>query len=272
MSQQLLQRASAEFLIREPAEVYHAKAGQFLTSHLLNDFRRCPQLYFRKRCGLVPDEDRPAYLMGRAAHALALEGKEAFQAAFAVGGPINPKTGQPFGPTTKAFAEWAQAQRKEVLTAEQFALVEQMAGSVRRHEIACELLSNGTAEGVVRSAYCGVACQVRIDWFVPGRAICDLKTADNLDYFEADARRYGYCHQLAFYAAVLAQRIDVWLPAFFITVEKREPFRAGVWRLTDEVLQHATRENEAAIRRLRACETSGDWPTGYEGVRFFDSL
>lgn len=272
MSQQLLQRAPADVLLREPSEVYHAKAGEYLSSHLLVDFRRCPQLYFRKRCGLVPDEDRPAYLVGRAAHVLVLEGKEAFQESFAVGGPINPKTGQPFGSNTKAFAEWVAAQQKEVITAEQFSLVERMADSVKRHKIACDLLSEGMAEGVLRNEYCGVRCQIRIDWFAPRKAVCDLKTVDSIDYFEADARRYSYCHQLAFYVAVLRERIDVRMPAFFIAVEKREPFRTGVWRVDDDVLLAAMRENEAAIRRLRQCEASGEWPTGYEEQRVFDYL
>lgn len=272
MSQQVLEQAPSDVLLHEPAEVYHAKRGEYLSSHLLGDFRRCPQLYFRKRCGLLPSEDRPAYLLGRAAHALILEGKEVFQAAFAVGGPINPKTGQPFGATTKAFADWAEAQQKDVLTTEQYALVQQMADSVQRHEVARDLLSDGVGEGVVRSEYCGVPCQIRIDWFAPHRAICDLKTVDSIDYFEADARRYGYCHQLAFYVAVLRQRIGLRMPAFFIAIEKREPFRTGVWRIADEVLQHATRENEAAIRRLRECAASGHWPTGYEDQRFFDYL
>lgn len=271
MTEQLLQRASA-VLLREPPEVYHAKAGEYLSSHLLADFRRCPQLYFRKRCGLVPHEDRPAYLLGRAAHALILEGKEAFQAAFSVGGPINPKTGQPFGPTTKAFAEWVASQKKEVLTTEQYSLVERMADSALRHPIASELLSDGLAEGVARTEYGGVPCQIRIDWFAPGRAMCDLKTVDSMDYFEADARRYGYCHQLAFYTGVLYERINELVPAFFIAVEKREPFRTGVWRVDNEVLLHAMRENEAAIRRLRQCEASGEWPTGYEEQRVFDYL
>jgi len=272
MTEQLLQRAPAEVLIDEPSEVYHAKAGEYLSSHLLADFRRCPQLYFRKRCGLVSHEDRPAYLLGRAAHVLILEGKEAFQAGFAVGGPINPRTGQPFGSMTKAFAEWAEAQQKEVLTAEQYALVAQMADSVQRHKIACKLLSDGVAEGVLRREYCGVPCQIRMDWFAPRRAVCDLKTVDSMDYFEADARRYGYCHQLAFYIAVLREGIGERMPAFFIAVEKREPFRTGVWRVDDEVLLHAMRENEAAIRRLRQCESSGDWPTDYEEQRVFDYL
>lgn len=272
MSQQVLEQPPTEVLIHEPAEVYHAQSGAYLSSHLLADFRRCPQLYFRKRCGLVASEDRPAYLLGRATHSLILEGKEAFQAAFAVGGPINPKTGSPYGPTTKAFSDWAEAQQKDVLTAEQFHLVQQMADSVERHAIARELLSDGVAEGVVRSEYCGVLCQIRMDWFAPHRALCDLKTVDSIDYFEADARRYGYCHQLAFYVAVLRQRIGLQMPAFFIAVEKREPFRSGVWRVANEVLDHATRENEAAIRRLRECDASGQWPTGYEEQRFFDYL
>lgn len=272
MSQQILESAPPKILLHEPADVYHAMRGDYLTSHLLGDFRRCPQLYFRKRCGLIPDEDRPAYLLGRAAHALILEGTEAFQAAFAVGGPLNPRTGQPFGPTTKAFADWAAAQQKSVLTTEQYALVQQTADSVQRHEVARDLLSDGVAEGVVRGEYCGVPCQIRLDWFAPHRAICDLKTVDTIDYFEADARRYGYCHQLAFYVGVLRQRIGIRMPAFFIAVEKREPFRTGVWRVADEVLEHAARENEAAIRRLRECQASGDWPTGYEEQRLFDYL
>jgi len=264
---------STTFLIREPAETYHARSGEFLSSHLLADFRKCPLLYHRKRCGLVPDNDRPAYLVGRAAHTVILEGMETFRQSFAVGGPVNPKTGRPYGSSTKAWAEWAQAQEgKEVLTDQQYDLVVQMADSVKLHSLAQELLSDGVAEGVVRADYCDTPCQIRMDWLNPHQALCDLKTVDNLDYFEADARRYGYCHQLAFYVAVLEQRIGLRMPAFFIAVEKREPFRAGVWRVTDDVLDHATRENEAAIRRLHQCQANGVWPSGYEDQRFFDYL
>ena len=120
--------------------------------------------------------------------------------------------------------------------------------------------------------YGGTPCQIRMDWFDLQTGIVDLKTVDSLDYFEADARRYGYCHQLAFYVAVLQQRIGIAAPAFFIAVEKREPFRAGVWKVTSDVLAAARRENEAAIRRLRDCLARNDWPTGYEDQRFFDCL
>jgi hypothetical protein len=73
--------------------------------------------------------DEPAYLLGRAAHTLILEGRVAYERAFAVGGPINPRTGQPFGAGTKAFAEWAASTGREGLDDSQASLVERMAST-----------------------------------------------------------------------------------------------------------------------------------------------
>ena len=70
---------SVQDLIREPADVYHAQAGKYLSSHQLADFRRNPLLFRKKELGLVQDEDRPAYVVGRAAHVLILEGREAYE-------------------------------------------------------------------------------------------------------------------------------------------------------------------------------------------------
>ncbi len=263
---------SESFLIREPAEAYHAQRGQYLSSHALADFRKCPQLFHQKRLGLIVDEDRPAYLVGRAMHTLALEGQARFDAEYAVGGPINEKTGQPYGVTTKAFAEWAAQQGKPVLTDEQHALVTSMAASVRGHDLAAQLLADGIPEGVVRTEYCGLSCQIRMDWFDPYQGIVDLKTCDELTWFEADARRFGYGHQMAFYRAVLAQVISVAMPVFFIAVEKKPPFRCGLWKVTSDTLVAAQRENEAAIERLKRCLDADEWATGYEECRFFECI
>lgn len=260
-------------LIGEPAEVYHARSGEYLTSHLLADFRKCPLLYHRKRRGQTPaSDDCPAYLVGRAAHTVILEGDEAFHQRFAVGGPVNPQTGLPYGAGTKAWAEWAKAQGKEGLTNEQYSLVTSMAASVKQHAQAQELLMHGIAEGVVRTLYRAVFVQMRMDWFDPYQGIVDLKTCDDLTWFEADARRYGYVYQMAFYRAVLAQLIGVYVPVHLIAVEKKEPFRCGVWRLSPEMVAAAQVENEQAIERLKACQKSGQFPSGYEEARVFDSL
>ena len=57
-----------------------------------------------------------------------------------------------------------------------------------------------------------------------------------------------------------------------VAVEKREPYRCGVWRVSADVLGVAQKENEAAIRRLVKCREADRWPTGYEDVRTFDYL
>jgi len=259
-----------EVLIRESAEVYHAQASTFLSGHQLAEFRRNPLLFHKKQLGLVRDEDRPAYLIGRAAHVLILEGRETYERQYAFGGPINPKTGEPFGSRTKAFQEWAEAQGKPVLDDEQAALVENMNAAVHAHEHATALLTDGLAEGVVRAEYCSTPCQARLDWLNPERGIVDLKTCDNLDWLQMDARSYEYAHQMAFYRAVLARVIGSNLSAYLIAVEKREPFRCGVWCMGEDVLGITQKENEEAIARLKTYRERDHWPTGYEDIRVFD--
>lgn len=262
-------------LMHEPADAYHAARKDYLTSHRLADFRRCPQLYLRKQSGQIQDEDCPAYQIGRAAHTLILEGRDKLLSGYAVGGPVNPKTGEPYGATTKAFAEWAAAQGKPVITLEQARLIDQMAEGVMSHGIARHLLSKGIAEAVTRCQWHGMACQIRLDWFslVANAAIVDLKTCDDLTWFEADARRYGYAHQLAFYRSVLAVAVRMdprEIPVHLIAVEKRDPFRCGVWKMGEDVLAIAQRENEESVNLLRQCRATGYWPTGYETIRTFD--
>lgn len=255
----------------EPAEQYHAQAGRFLSSHQLLDFIRCPWLHRKKSVGLIEDTDSASYIIGRAAHVRILEGRDAYEAAFALGGPINEKTGKPFGAGTKAFADWAAIQGKPVLSHDQVDLVEQMASGVAMNDEAVALLLYGRAEGVARAEYCGTPCQIRIDWLHPHRGIVDFKTCDDLTWFEADARRYGYHRQVAFYRAVLAQALGGTLvPVHLIAVEKKEPFRCGVWRVGDDTLAQAQRENEAAIRRLLVCRERDEWPTGFEEIRVLD--
>jgi hypothetical protein len=264
--------AVTSVLLHEPADVYHARASQYLSSHQLADFRRCPQLYERRKSGLIKDDDRPAFVVGRAAHTLILEGQHRFDEEYAVGGPVNPRTGARFGSATKAYAEWAEAQRRPVLTDGQYELVCHMADSVRAHALATSLLSEGVAEGVVRATYRDLPCQIRMDWFDPHRGIVDLKTCDDLTWFEADARRYDYVHQVAFYRAVLAQVIGLSMPVHIIAVEKKEPFRCGVWKVDVQALAIAQGDNERAMERLQQCQAAGVWPTGYEEARLLQAV
>ncbi len=178
--------------------------------------------------------------------------------------------GKPYGTGTKKFAAWQAEQGKQVLSHEQVHLIENMAAGVALSDVAVELLLYGRAEGVVRAEYCGVPCQIRIDWTHPHRGIVDLKTCDDLTWFEADARRYRYHNQMAFYRAVLGQVIGQDVPVHVVAVEKKEPFRCGVWRVSDDTLAIARGENEAAIERWKIARATDRWPTGYEDTRLLD--
>jgi len=255
----------------EPAQQYHAKAGDYLSSHQLLDFVKCPLLYRRKALGLIEDKDSTAYLLGRAAPVRILEGRDVYETQFALGGPINPRTGKPYGSNTQAFRGWAEAQGKPVLSHDNVELIEQMASGVAMNDEAVDLLLYGRSEGVIRTTYCDTPCQARFDWIHPHRGIVDLKTTADLTWFENDAKRRRYHNQMAFYQAVLAQVIDQLVPVYLIGIEKTEPFRCGVWRISDDTLAIARQENEEAIRRLRRAWEIDAFPTGYEVIRILDA-
>ncbi|HHH76585.1 MAG TPA: hypothetical protein ENL03_06140 [Phycisphaerae bacterium] len=254
----------------EPADEYHAKAGKYLSSHQLIDFMTCPWLYRKKQLGLLGNDETPAMLLGRAAHCRILEGCVAYHEQFALGGPVNPTTNKPFGSKTKAFKEWADEQGKPVLSLENVDLIEQIAVGVAKNDEAVDLLLYGRSEGVVRNHYCQVPSQIRADWINPAKGLIDLKTTKDLTWFENEAKSRRYHNQVAFYQSVLAEVLCEYVPVYFVAVEKVEPYRCGVWRVSDNTLAIARSENEAAIRRLRHAWETGIYPTGYEEVRMLD--
>jgi hypothetical protein len=254
----------------ESSEIYHGKAKDFLSSHQLIEFMNCPYLYQKRRAGLIEEKEPSSFLIGRAAHCRILEGIAAYENQFAVGGPINPATCKPFGATTKKFLEWQESQRKPVISFDKAELISAMNSGVQMNPNACELLEHGRAEGVVRAEYCGISCQIRIDWTNPEFGIVDLKTCDDLTWFESDARWFHYHHQLAFYQNVLAQKIEQYVPVYIIAVEKKEPYRCGVWQLNSETLSTARLELEAAIERFKIAKADDRWLTGYEELRILN--
>lgn len=257
-------------LKRESYEEYasHSRSGECMSSHLLADFRRSPLLYHKKICGIVPEVDSVAFRTGRAAHCLILEGDESFRSAYQIAdGPINPRTGEPYGRQTKAYAEWAECQAKPAIGTKDHSFLQTLKNSVYAHREAMRLLEDGVAECVSRADYCGVPCQIRLDWFNPGEGIVDLKTCDSLQFFESDCRRYGYIGQMAFYRSVFFRTTGRLFPVYLIAVEKNEPYSTGVWRIHPDALARAEQENADTLAFYDACRSANVWPSGYEQIR-----
>lgn len=257
-------------LLVEPDATYR-EHRECLTSHQLGDFRRCPALYKARMDG-EEAPDSTAYRMGRAIHALTLEGEGAFSAAYTdAEGPINPRTHNPYGPTSKAYQEWAAGIDQEILTPTAMELVRTLAAAVHAHPVAAPLLAEGQAEGVIRQEFHGLKAQSRLDWYGP-RGIVDLKTCRDLDRFEADASAYGYVYQMAFYWDMLQRFLGEEAPVYMVAAEKEAPYRCGVWRVPEPLLVDAAATNARAIARLRKCRDTDTWPTGYEELRKLEMM
>ena len=251
----------------EPADFYHRQAKAYLSSHQLMHFMKCPFLWRKDNLGLIEEARRTEYVIGEATHTRILEGRDEFNGRYVWESPINPTTGKPYGATTKKYADWKKAQHRIVLTRTQVFGIEEMAAGVESNESAVQLLNRGQAEAVVRGVFEGLNCQIRIDWFNPMHGIVDLKTCNDIDWFEYDAKKYKYDIQASFYREVLQAVTGHYVPVHIIAVEKNEPYRCGVWLVTQDTLHTARKKIVAAIKRFKECKTDGFWPTGYEEVR-----
>lgn len=264
------------WIIQEPAELYHvqSKSGNFMSSHMLADFRSSPLLYRKKVLGQIDEKSSLAYAFGTAAHKLILEGRSAFDEEYIVSdGPINEKTGEAFGKTTKAYGLWLAQQDKEIISTEDFGMCVKFQHSVWANKLANDLLSDGVAEGVVRADLEGVPCQIRMDWYNNKiNCLVDYKTCAELKWFESDCKRYGYICQMAFYRSVIKAATGMTVKVKIIATEKQEPFASGVFALTPELLDQAELINKAALNRYKQCVDSGLWPTGYEQERIIDNM
>lgn len=267
----------------EPADEYHKHSGEYLSSHLLGMYRACPQHYRRHVDGHCERPDSAAYRLGRAAHTLILEGEDALNARYAdmADAPINQRTGRAYGADTAAVRDWLRTTGcEDVLSEREREQLSAMQTSVITHPTAPLLLDGATVEHCSRvNRLCGtdIRAQARYDALNSTGddiALVDLKTTTDLQWFESDARRYGYVQQVVYYSLVLeaaarAAGVELERPIelYIVAVEKSEPYRCGVWALSTE-----TRENMRAVvcddvLRLARSIRCNDWPTLYEVTR-----
>ncbi len=255
-----------------PEEEYHeaTRRGEYLSSHMLMDFMKCPLTYKQKLDGLISTERTEAMFLGSAAHKLILEGEEAFAAAYTVSdGPTNPKTGEAYGKLTKAYKDWLAIQPTPVVSTKDYALFSNMRQMVWKHYGAEELLEQGLPERVVRwTIRESVQAQARMDWIDPERGILvDLKTCADLDKFERDAIGMSYITQLAYYRmGCEANGLDI-RDTFILAVEKQAPYRCGIWTIDEDAIKHETARILNAVLDLKLAKYEDKWGTGYEEVR-----
>jgi len=244
-------------ILGEPAHQYHANPATGSTSAKLA--RKSLRLYRDQLDGLIPREEKPCWQVGTIVHLRTLE-PERYALTTRSQGPINAKTGKPYGRDSNAFADW-QAANPAIIMVEPFidAMCARMPAHVR------DVLSSGVAEATVRVAYDDrLTVQCRPDW-MRGGDDWDLKTIDDVDAWERQVRSFDYWFSAGWYKMVkrLAGLPDgQWR---WIFAEKKPPYRWRVVRMSAAYLLRAEEEAERIVALISGAMKSGDWDDEDEG-------
>lgn len=188
-----------------------------------------------------PDDNTTGRLIGRAVHALVLEGREDFAVW----------DGDRRG---KAWQEYRDAHAGvDILRATEAATVRAMAEAVLRHPHAVAALE-GQREVSLTWERGGRACKGRLDCLTAD-GVTDLKSTGPLRMAARTAWASGYVHQLAWYR--YGADVD---GAYIVGVEAKAPHDVGVWEIDPVALSVADRQIDEALEVLARCEASGVWP------------
>jgi hypothetical protein len=202
-----------------------------------------------------PDYDTDAMRLGRAVHAAVFE-PELFKREFAVF-PGSARRG-------KAWDEFKAAHdARNILTQTQHDTATRMAYAVRSHPVCAQWLAHGEAEQTIQwtDPDSGRKCKARLDWIGP-EGLIDLKTCRDPDLrsFGRDCMTYRYPLQMGFYTDGARAALSYRGPSRIIAVGSTEPHEVVPYRLDEPFLDLGRDQYRDAIRRLQACEESGQWP------------
>ena len=220
--------------------------------------------HLRERRLGATDDDTDARAFGRLFHAIAEGDDSRFLAS---DGPVNPKTGRPFGRETKAYADWLAEQDagREIVPMEWHRRASMMVDAVRGCPACEEFTSNMEREITFIGAIEGVLCKARVDcWGAESGVWSDYKTTSKPAVsFPGEAARLRYPLKAAFQARVIEAatrerpRLHAWIVVESFAPHGVRPYTMQVDRLlawNDEVTR--------LVREVGASLESGEWP-GY---------
>lgn len=244
-----------------PADQYHkmpqlscSLAKVIITQSPLHAWTACPALNPNYQ-----SEEKEAFDIGSAAHALLLEGEDRMVVVEA--DDWRKKVAQ-------EARDAARAEGKHPVLARKYADVQAMRDVAVRAIAECSDLSgltlaNGRAEHVITWADKGVECRARIDFLANGElVILDYKSTTDATprAFSKQIARMGYHYQDEFYSrgveAVFGKR-----PKFiFLAQETTAPYACSFHGCAPSLLGIAEMDVAYAVRTWGECLASGRWP------------
>lgn len=221
--------------------------------------------------------DTEAFRLGRLAHAM-IAGTAAEQFRTLDGAPVNPRTQLPFGPETKAYADWLAslpADPREVVSRDTWRLAEAVADSVRACPAAVAAIDGAVHEASFVGRIEGVLCKARVDyWRADDASWADTKTTSAYaTEFGREAVKFSYLHKAAFQSLVIESAMRGRPGTLrWIVVEKAPPHGVIVYRMSAEDLLPWADDVRRLVREYAECEASGVWPGYADDDREMDPL
>jgi hypothetical protein len=259
-----------------PAEVYHS--WPLPSSTILNVAYERSLLH--AKMSMSEPKDGRALVVGTAAHTLIWEGEEEYRKRFTVGGPINEKTGRPYGVDTQKWLDWSRSLSGTVqpLHPDEAAEIESMAVKVSRHPGATAVIASchHRETSIVFRPFVDsdVLVKCRIDGISENHeAIVDLKSTANASpiSFAKSAEHFGYWRQMALYLFA-AQSVGFEVEnALIVAVEKDGP-GCAFYRMQSTDLDESLSEVKRVIAAWDGAAKSGDWPCYYERATPLDLI
>ena len=220
--------------------------------------------YVPAKARAANDKDTPTLLRGRAAHALILEGSEAFDKEFTVSPTCDKRTKEGKAIYAKHIAENIG---KTVISEEDYVRIMGMNMAVRSHPAAAELLENGVSEQTViwKDEETGIMCRCRPDRVPSGDypLLVDLKgTKDATEYgFDKAIKTYSYYRQAAMYTEGISKVTGKKYEAFgLIAVEWEFPHLTDVVFIDPDYLAEGRRQFHELLRLEKQCRENDHWP------------
>ena len=193
---------------------------------------------------------------------------EDFLAKYVVAdGPLNPKTGKPYGADTKAFIEWKAMQPKTPVPTQQFNMFGKMALAYNKHAFIKSVESHARLRNIVlRAVVNGVECMCKVDNMHVGddsAFAVDVKTTSDLGTFAKASYGLHYPEQQALIKLILAANGIEVSRVMIAALEKGPLPRCGVFAFERTV---ATETDVKAV----LSEYAESCKTGSFGTRFED--
>lgn len=261
------------------------RADEALNFHKLAQFHRDPRAF---REGFFTDEsETDAMRFGTALHCKLLTPDEYASSIAIFNPPVNPKTDEPYGATTKTYTEarnafLAENSTKLIISMSDAILIERLSNEFNLHPIAPKLFKGFlSTEQAVRGELktsLGDAIKVkgRIDAYTASGLI-DLKTTATLDdasgrdRFRYTIYDYKYLVQLAFYHKILTDSYGApFVPCWLVVFEKNPPNRVAVYAPTREVIESARQTVDAWLCAWSEANVSNEYRSRYDSLQIID--